>query len=54
MEPRAWPTEITEPLTWVRLAAGRVAYDVDLLAQALAPQYTSDSVPDLGRMLPIL
>lgn len=49
-----WSLEIAEPLTWVRLAAGRAPYDVDVLADALTPQYTSDAVPDLGRMLPIL
>lgn len=49
-----WDLEIARPLTWVRLAAGRVPYDVDVLAEALSPQYSSDAVPDLGRILPIL
>ena len=49
-----WSLEIADPRLWVRLAAGRQAYDVDLLAVALQPRYTSDGVPDLGRMLPIL
>lgn len=49
-----WDLEIVQPLTWVRLAAGRVPYDVDVLAAALAPRFTSDAVPDLGRMLPVL
>lgn len=49
-----WDLEVVQPLTWVRLAAGRVPYDVDVLAAALAPRFTSDAVPDLGRMLPIL
>ncbi|MEV7973545.1 maleylpyruvate isomerase N-terminal domain-containing protein [Cellulomonas sp. NPDC089187] len=49
-----WDLELSQPLTWVRLAAGRLPYDVDLLAAALAPRFTSDSVPDLGRMLPVL
>ncbi|VTR76793.1 maleylpyruvate isomerase N-terminal domain-containing protein [Cellulomonas hominis] len=49
-----WDLEIVQPLTWVRLAAGRVPYDVDVLAAALAPRFTSDAVPDLGRMLPLL
>lgn len=49
-----WSLEVAQPLTWVRLAAGRVPYDVDVLAEALTPQYTSDAVPDLGRMLPLL
>jgi uncharacterized protein (TIGR03083 family) len=49
-----WSLEIADARTWVRLAAGRQAYDVDALAVALHPRYTSDGVPDLGRMLPIL
>lgn len=49
-----WDLEIAQPLTWVRLAAGRVPYDVDVLAAALVPRFTSDAVPDLGRMLPLL
>lgn len=49
-----WDLELVQPLTWVRLAAGRVPYDVDVLAGALAPRFTSDAVPDLGRMLPLL
>lgn len=49
-----WSLEIADARTWVRLAAGRVPYDVDELAVALHPRYTSDAVPDLGRMLPIL
>jgi hypothetical protein len=49
-----WDLEIVRPLTWVRLAAGRVPYDVDVLAEALSPEYSSDAVPDLGRILPIL
>ncbi|KMM45112.1 hypothetical protein CWIS_12545, partial [Cellulomonas sp. A375-1] len=28
--------------------------DVDALAAAIAPRWTGDSVPDLGRMLPVL
>lgn len=49
-----WDLEIVQPLTWVRLAAGRLPYDVDVLAAALVPRFPSDSVPDLGRMLPLL
>lgn len=49
-----WSLEIADARTWVRLAAGRVPYDVDVLAEALHPRYTSDAVPDLGRMLPVL
>ncbi|KQR11950.1 maleylpyruvate isomerase N-terminal domain-containing protein [Cellulomonas sp. Leaf334] len=49
-----WSLEIADARLWVRLAAGRQEYDVDQLAVALHPRYTSDAVPDLGRMLPIL
>lgn len=49
-----WSLELADPLLWVRLATGRVPYDVDQLALALRPRFTSDSVPDLGRMLPLL
>jgi uncharacterized protein (TIGR03083 family) len=49
-----WDLEIVEPLTWVRLAAGRLPYDTDVLTRALTPRFTSDAVPDLGRMLPVL
>ncbi|HEY5515629.1 MAG TPA: maleylpyruvate isomerase N-terminal domain-containing protein [Pengzhenrongella sp.] len=49
-----WSLELVDPLLWVRLATGRVPYDVDRLAEALSAPFTSDSVPDLGRMLPLL
>lgn len=49
-----WSLEVVDPLLWVRLATGRLPYDVDVLAEALRPRFTSDSVPDLGRMLPLL
>ncbi len=49
-----WDLEVADPRLWLRLAAGRSPYDVDVLAQALRPVYTSDGVPDLGRLLPVL
>jgi len=49
-----WDLEVVDARRWVRLAAGRTAYDVDELALALQARYTSDAVPDLGRMLPLL
>ena len=49
-----WSLEVADARRWVRLAAGRQPYDVDELALALRPRYTSDAVPDLGRMLPLL
>lgn len=49
-----WDLEVVDARRWVRLASGRVPYDVDELALALQARYTSDAVPDLGRMLPLL
>jgi len=49
-----WDLEVADERRWVRLAAGRTAYDVDELADALHARYTSEGVPDLGRMLPVL
>ena len=49
-----WDLEIVDPLGWARLAAGRVPYDTDTLTTALQARHTSDSVPDLGTMLPLL
>ncbi|MBD5788389.1 maleylpyruvate isomerase N-terminal domain-containing protein [Cellulosimicrobium terreum] len=49
-----WSLEVHDPRLWVRLACGREPYDVDQLARALVPVHTSDAVPDLGRMLPLL
>lgn len=49
-----WDLEVADARLWLRLAAGRVPYDVDALARALHPRFASDAVPDLGRMLPLL
>jgi len=49
-----WDLEVADERRWLRLAAGRVPYDVDELTRALHARYTSDGVPDLGRMLPVL
>lgn len=49
-----WDLEITAPRIWIRLAAGRTPYDVRVLASALAPGHSSDSLPDLGSSLPLL
>lgn len=49
-----WSVEVADPLLWVRLATGRVPNEVDRVAKALQPRFTSDSVPDLGLMLPLL
>ncbi|GEL95261.1 maleylpyruvate isomerase N-terminal domain-containing protein [Cellulomonas composti] len=49
-----WDLEVVDPLTWIRLATGRAPCGTSSLAAALAPRWTSDGLPDLGRMLPIL
>ncbi|GAA2236608.1 hypothetical protein GCM10010401_05850 [Rarobacter faecitabidus] len=49
-----WSLVVSDPLRWIALASGRSPYDVDELARALEPTFTSDAVPDLGRMLPLL
>lgn len=49
-----WDVEVVDPLAWVRLAAGRVPLTGEALRAALAPTYTSDSLPDLGTALPVL
>lgn len=49
-----WSLELKEPLLWVRLATGRLPEESDRLADALSARFTSDSIPDLGRMLPLL
>lgn len=49
-----WDLEVVDPLGWVRLAAGRAPYDTGALSAALQARHTSDSVPDLGTMLPLL
>jgi len=49
-----WSLEVRDPRAWVRLACGRAPYDVDELARALEPVHTSEAVPDLGRVLPLL
>lgn len=49
-----WNVEIVDPMAWIRLACGRVPFDVEALSRALQPVYTSDSLPDLGAVLPLL
>lgn len=49
-----WDLEVADARLWVRLAAGRVPYDVDELAVALRTSFTADSVPDLGNVLPLV
>lgn len=49
-----WSLEVADDLAWVRLATGRVEHSVAAVSAALQPMYTSDSLPDLGSMLPLL
>ncbi len=49
-----WDLEIVDDLAWIRLACGRVAYSSPALAGALRARHTSEGVPDLERMMPLL
>lgn len=49
-----WSLEVVDRPSWIRLATGRAPYDVDALAAAVQPLHSSDSVPDLGPVLPLL
>ena len=49
-----WDLDVVDARAWVRLAAGREPYSADALARALAPRWTGEGVPDLGRALPVL
>jgi uncharacterized protein (TIGR03083 family) len=49
-----WSLEVVDERAWIRLACGREPYTVGALATALRPTYTSDSLPDLGTVLPLL
>lgn len=49
-----WDLEIVDDLAWIRLACGREPYSSPALAGALRARHTSEGVPDLERMLPLL
>ncbi len=49
-----WDLEVVDPLAWIRLACGRVPFAMDAVSAALQTRWTSDSLPDLGSMLPLL
>ena len=49
-----WSVEIVDPIAWIRLACGRVPLESAALTAALRPAHTGDSLPDLGRHLPLL
>jgi hypothetical protein len=46
--------DVADPLTWIRLACGRVPLDTVSVPAALRPAHTGDSLPELGRYLPLL
>lgn len=46
--------DVVDPLTWIRLACGRVPLDTVSVPAALRPTYTGDSLPELGGYLPLL
>lgn len=49
-----WRVRVRDPHAWIALATGRAPYNVSTLAAALAPEHASDSLPDLGRSIPVL
>ena len=49
-----WSVEVVDPVAWLRLACGRVPFAPDAVHAALRPVHTGDSLPDLGRSLPLL
>jgi uncharacterized protein (TIGR03083 family) len=49
-----WSVETVDPVAWIRLACGRVPLESAALSAALRPAHTGDSLPDLGRHLPLL
>ena len=49
-----WDLEIVDELAWIRVACGRVEYSSPAVTVALQARQTSEGVPDLERMLPLL
>lgn len=49
-----WDLEIVDDLAWIRLACGRVPYSSPAVTGALRARHTSEGVPDLERMIPLL
>lgn len=49
-----WRMEVVDAVGWLRLACGRVPLEPAALRAALQPEHTGDSLPDLGRLLPLL
>lgn len=49
-----WELEVVEPRAWVRLACGRTPVDAGSIGAAIRPRYTSDSMPDLAGVLPLV
>ena len=46
--------DVADPLTWIRLACGRVPLDTVRIPAALRPSHSGDSLPELDRYLPLL
>jgi hypothetical protein len=53
VERRGPDLDVVDPLAWIRLACGRVPLGTNVPA-ALRPSHTGDSLPELGRYLPLL
>lgn len=49
-----WRVEVLDPVGWLRLACGRVPLSPPALLAALQPAHPGDSLPDVGRLLPLL
>lgn len=49
-----WRVEVVDAVGWLRLACGRVPLEPAALHAALQPAHTGDSLPDVGRLLPLL
>ena len=49
-----WRVEVLDPVGWLRLACGRAPLDPLALQAALQPAHPGDSLPDVGRLLPLL
>lgn len=49
-----WSLVLDQPVTWIRLAAGRVPYSAATLTAAVSPAWTGDALPDLREIVPVL
>lgn len=46
--------EVADPLTWTRLACGRVPADPETVGTALRPRHLGDGLPEVTERLPLL